>query len=89
MYKITERQAVSYARRSLSGVTGIAIIEYAEREDAKGCVTSRREFLKPQSPMQREERLCPVQLPVDWRTTCLFQEMIKKVSDGAGCLIHI
>ena len=47
LHEIIERQAVSYARGSLLGdVAGVAIIRYAEWEDAKMDIVSRREFVK-------------------------------------------
>ena len=47
LHEIIERQAGSHAHGSLLGdATGIAIIRYAEWEDAKKGVISRREFVK-------------------------------------------
>ena len=47
LYEIIERQAGSHAHGSLLGdATGIAIIRYAEWEDAKRGIISRREFVK-------------------------------------------
>ena len=44
LHEIIERQAGSYAL--LGDATGVAIIRYAEWEDAKRGIVSRREFVK-------------------------------------------
>ena len=47
LHKIIERQAGFYARELLLGdATGVAIIRYAEWEDAKRGIVSRREFVE-------------------------------------------
>ena len=47
LHEIIERQAGSYARGlRLGDATGVAIIRYAEWEDAKRGIVSRREFVK-------------------------------------------
>ena len=86
LHEIIERQAGSYARGSLLGdATGVAIIRYAEWEDAKkgiisganssNCIVidvSGRKIVSC-AVTQRRAHDSPV-----------FREMIKKIPDGAG-----
>ena len=71
LHEIIERQERSHAHGSLLGdATGIAIIRYAEWEDAKKGIISRREFVKLHIVTDvKGRKIVPVQLPWDGRTT--------------------
>ncbi len=90
LHEIIERQAVSYAHGSLLGdSTVVAIIRYAEWEDAKRGVISRREFVKLHIVTDvKGRKIASCAVIWGWvHDSPAFQEMIKKVPDGAGCVM--
>ena len=90
LHKIIERQAGSYARGSrLGDATGVAIIRYAEWEDAKRGIVSRREFVKLHIATDVRGRKIVSCAVARGRVhdSPVFQEMIKKVPDGIGCVM--
>ena len=90
LHEIIERQAGSYACGSLLGdATGVAIIRYAECEDAKRGIISRRESVKLHIVTDVRGRKivsCAVTRGLA-HDSPMFWEMIKKVPDGAGCVM--
>ena len=90
LHEIIEMQAGSQARGSLPGdSTGVAIDQYADWEDAKRGLISRREFIKLHVVVDIEGRKivscavtrgCAHDSPV-------FLEMFKRVPDGPGCVM--
>ena len=90
LHEIIERQAGSYACGSLLGdATGIAIIRYAEWEDAKRGIISRREFVKLHIVTDVKGRKIVSCAITRGRAhdSPVFREMIKKVPDGTGCVM--
>ena len=90
LHKIIERQAGSYARGSLLGdATGVAIIRYAEWEDAKRGIVSRREFVKLHIVTDVKGRKIVSCAVTRGRAhdSPVFREMIKNVPDGVGCVM--
>ena len=90
LHEIIERQAGSHAHGSLLGdATGIAIIRYAEWEDAKRGIISRREFVKLHIVTDVKGRKIVSCAITRGRAhdSPVFREMIKKVPDGTGCVM--
>ena len=90
LHEIIERQAGSYARGSLLGdATGVAIIRYAEWEDAKRGIVSRREFVKLHIVTDVKGRKIVSCAVTRGRAhdSPVFREMIKNVPDGVGCVM--
>ena len=91
LHETIERQAGSRARGSLLGdATGIAIIRYAEWEDAKRGIVSRREFVKLHIVTGVKGRKIVSCAVTRGRAhdSPVFPEMIKKVPDGTECLMQ-
>ena len=90
LHEIIERQTESHARESLLGdATGFAIIRYAEWEDAKRGIVSRREFVKLHIVTDVKGRKivsCAV-TPGRTHDSPVFREMIKKVPNGSGSVM--
>ena len=90
LHEIIERQAGSHAHGSLLGdATGIAIIRYAEWKAAKKGVVSRREFVKLHIITDVKGRKIVSYAVTQGRAhdSPVFREMIKKIPDGAGCVM--
>ena len=90
LHEIIERQERSHAHGSLLGdATGIAIIRYAEWEDAKKGIISRREFVKLHIVTDvKGRKIVSCAVTLRWaHDSPVFREMIKKIPDGAGCVM--
>ncbi len=90
LHEIIERQAGSHARGSLLGdSTGIAINQYADWEDAKRGLISRREFVKLHVVVDAGGRKIVSCAVTRGRThdSPVFREMFGNVPDGTGCVM--
>ena len=90
LHEIIEKQVGSHACSSLPGdSTGVAINQYAEWEDAKRGLISKREFVKLHVMVDAKERRI-VSCTVTRRRahdSLVFQKMFKKVPAGTGCVM--
>ena len=90
LHEIIEMQAGSQARGSLPGdSTGVAIDQYADWEDAKRGLISRREFIKLHVVVDIEGRKIVSCAVTRGRAhdSPVFLEMFKRVPDGTGCVM--
>ncbi len=90
LHETIERQAGSYARGSLLGdSTGVAINQYADWEDAKRGLISRREFVKLHVVTDVKGRKIVSCAVTRGRAhdSPVFREMFGKVPDGTGCVM--
>ena len=87
LHEVMERQAGSHARGSLLGdSTGVAINQYADWEDAKRGLISRREFVKLHVMVDARGRKivsCAVTVGRA-HDSPVFREMFGNVPDGHG-----
>ena len=90
LHEIMEMQAGSHARGSLLGdSTGVAINQYADWEDAKRGLISRREFVKLHVIVDARGRKivsCAVTIGRA-HDSPVFREMFGKVPDGTECVM--
>ena len=90
LHEIIERQAGAHARGSLLGdATGISLNRYAEWEDAKRGLISRREFVKLHLMTDARGKKIVSCVVTHGRAhdSPVFREMIKSVPDGTGCVM--
>ena len=90
LHEIIEMQAGSHARGSLPGdSTGVAINRYADWEDAKRGLISRREFVKLHVMADSQGRKIVSCAVTRGRAhdSPVFREMFGKVPDGTGCVM--
>ena len=90
LHEIIEGQAGSHARGSLLGdSTGVAINQYADWEDAKRGLISRREFVKLHVMVDAKGRKIVSCAVTRGRAhdSPVFREMFGKVPDGTGCVM--
>ena len=90
LHEIIEMQAGSHARGSLLGdSTGVAINQYADWEDAKRGLISRREFVKLHVMVDARGRKivsCAVTIGRA-HDSPVFRRMFGNVPDGTGCVM--
>ena len=90
LHEIIERQAGSQAHGSLLGdSTGVAIDQYADWEDAKRGLISRREFVKLHVMVDTKGRKivsCAVTIGRA-HDSPVFREMFGNIPDGTGCVM--
>ena len=90
LHEIMEWQAGSHARGSLLGdSTWVAINQYADWEDAKRGLISRREFVKLHVMVDTKGRKIVSCTVTRGRAhdSPVFREMFEKVPDGTGCVM--